>query len=139
MDIIANIRRTNPALIEQQQSLFFFLVFPWLADYDQLSLPQRNLLERRKIQVAELKFGGERTKEITWFSLEVSGDRLRAGFEVWQDAAGFGFLPCVEDAVDYGDGGDDGDDPEHRGHAVEEATDDQQHEAFGALHEADFT
>ena len=62
VDIIANIRRTNPALIEQQQSLFFFLVFPWLADYDQLSLPQRIFwnVEKFKSPNLNLMVNGQR-------------------------------------------------------------------------------
>ena len=55
-----------------------------------------------------------------------------------EGAAGAGFLPGEDDAVDDGDGGDDGDDPEAGGHAVEYAADDEEDKALGALHEADF-
>ena len=41
------------------------------------------------------------------------------------------------DAVDHGDGGEDGQNPQHGSHAVGEGADDDQHDALGALHEAD--
>jgi len=55
-----------------------------------------------------------------------------------EDAAGAGFLPGEIDAVDNGERGNNGDDPEHRPHAIDEPTDDEQDKALGALHKADF-
>src|SRR5207249_9859656 len=55
------------------------------------------------------------------------------------DAAGLGFLPGEIDAVDNGERGNDGNRPEDRPHAIEDSTDDEQNDALGALHEADFT
>jgi len=40
--------------------------------------------------------------------------------------------------MDDGKRGNDGNDPEDGPHAIEEPTDDEQHDALGALHEADF-
>lgn len=64
VESIAAIRNANSNLAEQQQSIFFFLVFPWLADYAQLSAEQSAFLERRKLQAAEFKFDGERAKSV---------------------------------------------------------------------------
>jgi Apea-like HEPN len=60
--IIAAIRSGNPNLAQQQPSLFSFLAFPWLADDAQLTSEQKDFLRRRKIEVSELKFDGERVK-----------------------------------------------------------------------------
>lgn len=64
VEIIAAIRNANPNLVEQQPSLFSFLVFPWVVDYAQLSPAQKDFLERRKLQVGELRFDGERAKGV---------------------------------------------------------------------------
>jgi len=64
--------------------------------------------------------------------------RLEGELDAGEDAAGAGFLPGVVDAMDDGDSGNDGDDPEDGAHAIEDAADDEQDEALGALHEADF-
>jgi hypothetical protein len=55
--------------------------------------------------------------------------------------AAFGFEVGVADAMDDGDGGHDGEDPEGGGHGVptlEEGAEDDEDDALGALHEADF-
>jgi len=52
-----------------------------------------------------------------------------------------GLLVGVEDAVDHGDRGDDGEDPEdgrHDAPALEEGAEDDEDDALGALHKADF-
>src|SRR5260370_36360482 len=53
------------------------------------------------------------------------------------DGRVLGAGPGVAHAVDYGKGGEDGDEPEDGGHAVEEGSDDDEDEAFGAFHETD--
>src|SRR5713226_8653425 len=55
-----------------------------------------------------------------------------------EDTAGAGFLPGEIDAVDDGEGGNDGNDPKDGAHAIEDPADDEEHDALGALHEADF-
>ena len=45
--------------------------------------------------------------------------------------------PGVAHAVDYGDGAEDCDYPQDRGHSVEEGSEDNQDQAFGAFHESD--
>src|SRR5256886_11667962 len=56
-----------------------------------------------------------------------------------EDAASAGFLPGVIDAVDDGERGNNGNYPENRPHAIEDPTDDEQHNALRALHKADLT
>ncbi len=73
VEIIAAIRNANPQLVEEQPSFFFFLVFPWVVDYAQLSPTQKEFLERRKLQVGELKFDGETAKKVLEEILE--GDK----------------------------------------------------------------
>jgi len=62
--IISAIKTANPNLIEQQPSLFLFLVFPWVADYSKLTAEQKDFLERRKLEVTALKFDGEGVKRV---------------------------------------------------------------------------
>src|SRR6266571_8968091 len=75
----------------------------------------------------------------------MAGKRVRHRFpserevDSGESAASAGFLPGKNDAVNNGDGGNYGDDPEHRTHAIEEASNDQQHQALGPFHEADLT
>jgi hypothetical protein len=64
---------------------------------------------------------------------------LKGQLDAREDAAGPGFLPGVIDAMDDGERRNYGDDPQHRPHAIEEAADDEQHEALGAFHKADLT
>ncbi len=57
------------------------------------------------------------------------------------ELAAFGFHVGVADAMDDRDGGEDGENPEGGGHhvpALEEGAEDDQDDALGALHEADF-
>ena len=48
----------------------------------------------------------------------------------------FGSSPGIADSMDYRDRGEHGDDPQDRGHAVEQGSDDDQHQALGAFHES---
>src|SRR5260370_18347116 len=62
---------------------------------------------------------------------------LEGELDSWEGAAGAGFLPSEDNAVNDGESGNRGDDPEHRPHTIEEASNNQQDEALGAFHEAD--
>jgi hypothetical protein len=63
VDQLAKIREDNPNLAEQ--SLFFtFLTFPWLAAAGTLTQEQIFHQERRKLEIEQLGFDGERAKRI---------------------------------------------------------------------------
>src|SRR5258707_9839457 len=64
VDKIAKIRQDNPNLAEQQPLFFTFLTFPWLAVAEALTEDQRSYQDGRKIEIAQLGFDGERTKQI---------------------------------------------------------------------------
>jgi len=63
VDLIANLRNANPNVAKQQPSLFFFLSFPWLVEQNTLTVDQKDFLERRKLEAAQLGFDGERAKK----------------------------------------------------------------------------
>jgi len=64
VDKIAKIRQDNPNLAEQQPLFFTFLTFPWLAPAGALTEEQRLYQDRRKLEIAQLGFDGERAKQI---------------------------------------------------------------------------
>ena len=64
VDEIAKIRQKNPNLVEQQALFFTFLTFPWLAAVDVLTDEQRAYQDRRKPEIAQLGFDGERAKQV---------------------------------------------------------------------------
>jgi hypothetical protein len=63
VETIANLRSANTSLADQQPSFFLFLAFPWLAEAAILSSEQKTFLERRKVEVTQLGFDGERAKK----------------------------------------------------------------------------
>lgn len=63
VNLIANLRNADPNLAKQQPSLFFFLSFPWLVEQNTLTADQKDFLERRKLEAAQLGFDGERAKK----------------------------------------------------------------------------
>src|SRR6266852_7841521 len=63
VETIANLRSANPSLAEQQPSFFLFLTFPWLADAALLSPEQNAFVERRKVEITQRGFDGERAKK----------------------------------------------------------------------------
>ena len=58
--------------------------------------------------------------------------------EAGEGAPGAGFLPRIYYTVNNGERGDDRDDPKRGSHAIEEAAHDEEDDALGALHEANF-
>ena len=50
----------------------------------------------------------------------------------------FGFLPGVDNAMNYRNRGNDGDHPKRGRHAVKRTAQDQQHQPLGPLHKSDF-
>src|ERR1700761_2187101 len=63
---------------------------------------------------------------------------LEAEADAGEGSAGAGFLPGEDDAVNDCDRRYDCNYPQHGGHAVEDAADDEKHQALRALHESDF-
>src|SRR5258708_4828430 len=61
---MAKIQQNNPNVAEQQALFFTFLTFPWLAAMDGLTEEQRLYQDRRKFEIAQLGFDGERAKEV---------------------------------------------------------------------------
>jgi hypothetical protein len=63
VDIVAKLRDANTNLASQQPSFFLFLAFPWVADKTLLSSEQVGFLERRKKEITQLGFDGDRAKK----------------------------------------------------------------------------
>src|SRR2546422_1514459 len=64
---------------------------------------------------------------------------LKRELDSGEGTASVSFLPGEIDAVDDGERGNDGNDPKDRPHAIEDAADDEQDDALGALHKSNFT
>jgi hypothetical protein len=59
VDLLVIIRKRHPNLISQQQTTFFLLAYPWLADYATFNTEQASLSDQRKKIFKELGFDGE--------------------------------------------------------------------------------
>jgi len=63
VDIVARIRDANPNLAQQWPQLFLFLAYSWIVDPEPLSAEQKEFLEDRKREIAELTFDGAAVKK----------------------------------------------------------------------------
>jgi hypothetical protein len=61
--IVANIRDSNPKLAQEWPQFFLFPSYPWIVDQTQLSGDQKDVLERRKREITELRFDGPAVKK----------------------------------------------------------------------------
>ncbi len=62
VDAVVNLRKGNPNLAPAQRLFFMFLVFPWVADANMLTAEQRDFQERRKLEILEAGFDGEKAQ-----------------------------------------------------------------------------
>jgi Apea-like HEPN len=63
VDVVAAIRDAYPKLAQEWPQFFLFLSYPWIVDETLLSDDQKQFLERRKQEIAELKFDGAAGKK----------------------------------------------------------------------------
>jgi hypothetical protein len=63
VDIITAIRDKYPKLAQEWPQFLLFLLYAWIVDETELSDEQRQFLERRKREIAELGFDGPEGKK----------------------------------------------------------------------------